>query len=123
MRSRGIRLAIATGDDRLPTEATLAALGVAELLDGLICADDPVPAKPAPDMIIELCSSLDIRLERTMVVGDSLADMRMAKSAKVGWTVGILSGVSTAEVLAPYADVLISNVEALMQLAGQAGVG
>ena len=123
LRSRGIRLAVATGDDRIPTEATLAALGVAELLDGLICADDPVLAKPAPDMIIALCSSLDVRLERTLVVGDTLADMHMAKSANVGWTVGVLSGVAAAEVLAPYADALIPNVAALMQLVGQAAVG
>ncbi len=119
LRSRGMRLAVATGDERDPTEATLTALGVAELLDGLICADDPVPAKPAPDMIFELCSSLDIRLERTLVVGDTLADMHMAESANVGWTVGVLSGVATAEVLAPYADALIPNVAALMQLVGK----
>src|SRR5882672_9597892 len=48
LRAGGHRCAIATSDDRAPTERTLDALGIAHLVEAMVCADDGVPAKPAP---------------------------------------------------------------------------
>ncbi|KPV54549.1 hypothetical protein SE17_03055, partial [Kouleothrix aurantiaca] len=56
LRERGLRIAIATTDDRPPTEATLHALGLAHLVDGIACGDDGHPIKPAPDAIVKLCA-------------------------------------------------------------------
>lgn len=44
------------------------------------------------------------------MVGDTLADMGMGKSAKLGATIGVLSGVGGPEELNPYADYLVENV-------------
>ena len=40
LRERGLRIAVATTDDRAPTLATLEALGIAPLVDALACGDD-----------------------------------------------------------------------------------
>src|SRR3954447_23473238 len=40
LRARGLRIAVATTDDRAPTLATLRALGIAPLVDALACGDD-----------------------------------------------------------------------------------
>jgi phosphoglycolate phosphatase-like HAD superfamily hydrolase len=110
LRRLGLRIAVATTDDRGPTAATLAALGVAPLVEALACGDDGFPTKPAPDPVLALCRQLGVAPAQAMVVGDTTADMRMGRSAGAGLVVGVTSGVSTAELLAPYADVVIGSI-------------
>jgi phosphoglycolate phosphatase len=113
LRSFGLKIAVATSDDRTPTQATLAGLGVAALVDALACADDGLPLKPAPAMVLSICDRLDISPAKTVVVGDNVDDLRMGWAAGVGLVIGVLSGVSPASVLAPYADILLPSVENL----------
>jgi len=44
------------------------------------------------------------------MVGDSVADLQMGRAAGVGWNVGVTSGVSPAGLLAPFADMILTNV-------------
>ena len=48
-----------------------------------------------------------------MVIGDTTADLKMARAAGVGLVVGVLSGVSASQDLIHYADVLIESVDEL----------
>lgn len=114
LRARGLKIAIATTDDRAPTEATLIGLGVDALVDAMLCADDGVPVKPAPDMVLELCRKLDVAPARAAVVGDSTADLQMGRSAGAGLVIGVRSGVSPDSLLEPLADVVLPSVAALI---------
>jgi len=114
LRARSMRIAVATTDDRAPTLATLTALGVAPLIDALACGDDGRPIKPAPDAILALCQQLGIAPAQAAMVGDTAADLRMGRAAGVGLTVGVLSGVGSADVLAPLADLLLPSVAELL---------
>jgi len=114
LRERGLKVAIATTDDRAPTEATLAGLGVAPLVEAIVCADDGVPVKPAPDMVFALCRAMGVAPAQCIVVGDTAADLQMGRAAGAGLVVGVLSGVSSAEVLKPYADGVIASVAELI---------
>ncbi len=109
LKSKGLKLAVATTDDRAPTLATLAALGAADWLDKVLCADDGVAAKPAPDMVLDICAALSIGPDRTLVVGDSLNDMAMARAAGAG-AVGVLTGVAGREALAQAANTVLDSV-------------
>jgi phosphoglycolate phosphatase len=113
LHASGRRIGIATTDDREPTERTLAALGLAGMLDGLVCADDGVAVKPAPDMALRLCAITGSAPARTAVVGDSVADLQMARAAGAGLAIGVLSGVGGRDDLEPLADALIDSVEDL----------
>jgi HAD superfamily hydrolase (TIGR01509 family) len=113
LRRGGCRIAVATTDDRDPTERTLAALGVADRIDATVCADDGIAVKPAPDMVLHLCATLRVAPARTAVVGDTAADLRMARAAGAGLTVGVLSGVGRRVDLEPVADAVIAAVEEL----------
>ena len=113
LRGRGIRVAIATSDDRAPTEATLAGLGVAGLVDALVCADDGLKVKPAPDPFLHLCTLLGVEPARAAMVGDSEADVAMGRAAGAGLVVGVLSGIGTRNELAPFADVVLGSVAGL----------
>ena len=86
--------AVATSDDRQPTERTLEALGIAGAFAAIVCADDGVAPKPAPDPVLHLCRTVGIPPSRTAVVGDSPADLRMARAAGAARTIGVLTGVA-----------------------------
>ena len=114
LRAPGRRIAVATSDDRDPTQRTLAALGLTGEIDALVCADDGVAAKPAPDMVLYVCDRLGVRPDRTAVVGDAPADLAMARNAGAGLVIGVLSGVGDAEHLGPAADLLLPSVADLL---------
>ncbi len=114
LRGDGRRIAVATTDDRGPTESTLAALGVESLVDALACADDGLVVKPAPEMVLHLCQELGVEPGRAAMVGDSPADLAMGRAAGAGRCIGVLSGVGTREELEPLADAVIPSVEALL---------
>ena len=114
LRADGRRIAIATSDDRAPTERTMAALGMADLVDATVCADDGVAVKPAPDMVLDLCRRLSVRPDRTAVVGDSVADLAMGRAAGVAMVVGVLTGVGDAAALGDMADVVVASVAELL---------
>ena len=65
LHARGIRVAVATSDDRGPTQATIAGLDLAALVDGIVCADDGLPIKPAPEALLHLCGLLGVAPART----------------------------------------------------------
>lgn len=113
LRGRVGTFAVATSDDRQPTERTLAALGVNGEFAALVCADDGIRTKPAPDPVLHLCSSLGIAPERTAVVGDSPADLLMARGAGVARTIGVLTGVGDRASLEPLADVVLDSIAEL----------
>jgi phosphoglycolate phosphatase len=114
LRERGIRIAVATSDDHAPAAATLAGLGVAALVDAIVGADDGLPIKPAPDAVLAICRQLGVDPQRAVMVGDSADDLRMGRAAGAGLVVGVTSGVYSAELLAPYADVVLPSIAGLI---------
>src|SRR5206468_12543301 len=81
LRDAGRMIAVATTDDRRATEATLAGLGLAAAIDEVVCGDDDGPTKPDPGAIAGIAARLGIAVERTAMVGDTPADLRMARAA------------------------------------------
>lgn len=114
LRARGILIGIATSDDRASTIATLRALEIFEMVNALVSADDGLPNKPAPDMLLRVCDELNIAPAQSVMIGDSVADMQAARAAGIGLRVGVLSGVSSEEVFHGHADVIVAAVGALM---------
>lgn len=111
----GIKIAIATTDDRGPTEAMLEAFGVKDLIATMVCADDGIKAKPAPDMVTTICARMNIDPRKVIVIGDTVADLQMARAAGAGYVIGVLSGVGSIANLTPLADILIDTVDALQE--------
>jgi len=113
VRARVPTFAVATSDDRDPTERTLAALGIADQFAALSCADDGRPAKPAPDPVLHLCAELGVAPHQTAVVGDAPADLRMARAAGVRRAIAVLTGVGDRSILEPLADAVLGSIEEL----------
>jgi phosphoglycolate phosphatase len=118
LRERGLKIAVATSDDRGPTLATLANLGVGQMVDVVIAADDGVPLKPRPDMVWAACRATGVEPGEAIVVGDAVPELQMARAAGAGLAVGVTSGVSGAELLRPHADAILDNAGALVSECG-----
>lgn len=110
LRAAGLQIAIATSDNRALTEATLDALGIATYISALVCADDGLLVKPAPDMILSICQRLGIPPADAVMIGDAVVDVQMGRAANAGCVVGVLSGLSGPALLEPYADVVLPSI-------------
>ncbi len=113
----GVKIAIVTSDDRAATLATLPILGIEPYVAGMICGDDPVANKPAPDALLRLSSDLGVQLPRVMMVGDTVGDMMMGGNAGIGCRVAVLSGAAGGEALTPHADAVLRSIDDIRVLA------
>jgi len=120
MRAAGLSLALATADTRVPTQHALQSLGIDSLFDTVVCGDDGLALKPAPDMGLEVCRRLGVLPREALMIGDSTADLQMARKAGFGWAVAVATGASRREDLAPLADAVLSNLDEIEVLPGDA---
>lgn len=107
----GVHLAIVTSDDRPMTEATLDYLRVIDLISVIVCGDDPVPNKPAPDAFWLVTDQLGISPKRVMMVGDTFNDMQFASNAGAGFRVGVASISGDANSLLAQADAVVTSID------------
>lgn len=84
-------MAIATGGTRLVIEKTLQAVGVSDLFEEVVTADDVVNGKPAPDIFLRAAQLLGVRPERCLVLED----------APAGVMAGQLAGMTVVSIPAP----------------------
>lgn len=117
LRDGGIKVAVATTDLLKPTRAALAQLNVLDCIDELICADDPQRrTKPDPLTLIDLANRQRVEPEHTVMVGDTIGDMRMAKRAGTGMRVGVLTGAGDRDQLTPWCSCVISGIDEIKVL-------
>lgn len=77
----GLRVGVATSDDRANTVAELTELGIIDLVDTLRCADDGGPVKPDPAVLTSIASEWGHHVGELVFVGDSRNDMDTAHAA------------------------------------------
>jgi HAD superfamily hydrolase (TIGR01509 family) len=113
LKRHGLLLALATTDTRATTERALAHLGLSPLFATILCGDEGIPLKPAPDMALEICRRLSVPPQEAIMVGDTSVDLTMARKAGYAWAIGVTSGALSREALAPYADLIIPDIHAI----------
>lgn len=117
LQKNNIRIALITSDNRKGTDALLDELGLTEYFEYVICGDDPnSEPKPSPYNALKICEKMGVSPADTVMVGDTKTDMLLGKSAKLGWSVGVLSGVGQTSDLLPHADHVVENIEDILPL-------
>jgi len=112
LRSRGYRLAVATAKGREGLDRDLAATGVAGLFEATRTVTES-EAKPRPGMVLDLLDETLCEPGRTLVIGDTVHDMEMARNARVA-AVGVSSGTTGCrELLASGALACLAGVAEL----------
>ncbi|CEF60153.1 HAD hydrolase, subfamily IA and HAD-like domain-containing protein [Strongyloides ratti] len=111
LKNDNIKIAICTSDSRKNTIHTLSFLGVTHFIDFISCGDDigNIP-KPDPSNALKICSYLNVSPSKAIMVGDTLTDLKMAHLAKLGGSVGVLTGVGNYSLLYPYSKLLVNDV-------------
>ncbi len=113
LRQADIQIAVVTSDDRRFTEATLSHLGVLDIVSVIVCGDDPIPNKPAPDAFYLVAEQWGVAPNRMMMVGDSANDMQFAINAGAGFRIGVVSASGDASALAAQADEFLASIDEL----------
>lgn len=81
-----IPMAVASGSVRNLVIRSLETVGALELFPILVTADDPVAAKPAPDIFLEAARQLGIAAQRCHVFEDGDHGITAAREAGMTWT-------------------------------------
>lgn len=114
LHSRGMILTIASSRLRASLEGYLRDLKLEEYISYIVSASDIERAKPSPDMVIKTLDAINVKPEETIVVGDTLYDIRMAHSAGVE-AVGVTYGNGKREELeAEKAEYIIDDFKELL---------
>lgn len=113
LKERGLALGLATMDSHAAAEATMANFGLSELLDFAAGYDSGHGIKPGPGMVEAFCRAVGVPAAAVAVVGDTPHDLAMARAAGAGLAIGVLTGASPRESLAPQADHVIESIAEL----------
>lgn len=94
LRARGVRVALTTGFDRAITGPLLESVGWDEgVVDAVVCADEVAAGRPAPYMVHRAMERCGVqRVDRVVVVGDTVLDLRAGSNAGALAVVGVLTG-------------------------------
>jgi phosphoglycolate phosphatase len=116
LKSRGLRVGVATNDSVGGLKASLKRTGTLDMLDFAVGYDSGHGTKPAPGMALAFCAAVGLKPAEIAVVGDAMHDLAMGRAASVGLTIGVLSGTGTAAQLQPLADILLDSINDLPAL-------
>ncbi len=109
LAAEGYIMGVATHDATAASKVALAALGMDAHLPHIFGYDAVPNRKPAPDLVHAFCAASGLTPAEVVVVGDNVPDLGMARSAG-SIAIGVLSGNSAAEDLAPFADAILASV-------------
>lgn len=122
LRARGLKLGLATMDGTDALKRTVARFDLEGRLDFVAGADGGYGLKPEPGMVLAFSQVVGVPPAEVAVVGDTLADLRMARAARAGLAIAVLTGGAPGATLATEADlVLASIVELERALEGRIG--
>jgi phosphoglycolate phosphatase len=101
---------VATTDDHSPTLAALATLGIDELIEFVVAADDGIPSKPHPAVLKTIAAEFGIPTSSVLMVGDSQRDSDAAQSAGAA---GFVLVSATGHRPGVRADAVVTSIEEL----------
>ncbi|MDJ0821906.1 MAG: HAD family hydrolase [Paracoccaceae bacterium] len=109
LASWDLGLGVMTNDAEDSARAHLRAVGVEGMFDFIAGSDSGYGAKPDPGPLWAFASQVRLRADSVVMVGDSTHDLMAGRAAGMR-TMGVLTGMATAEELAPLADVVVPDI-------------
>ncbi len=109
LQAQGYVLGLATNDGESAAIAHLTRAGIVQHFAHVLGYDSGYTPKPAPDMLLGFAHRAGLDPARVVMVGDSTHDLIAGRKAGMA-TVGVLTGLATADVLAPHADLVLPDI-------------
>ncbi len=113
LRAEEVGLAVFTGKGRRTTSITLDALGIAGYFDFVVTGNDVVHHKPHPEGILRILDHFGVGPGETLMIGDSLSDIRASRAAGVRVASVTWDTYDPARVRAANPDYLFETVEGM----------
>ena len=114
LKQQKIKIAIATTDLTSRAKLAMDSIGLTHYFDCIAGADLVDEDKPSADLVNYLCDKMECAKSKTLVVGDSIVDLRMAESAQVDF-IGVKTGLYTPEFLA-HSQTLVDDLIGMEEL-------
>jgi len=111
--AHGVVLGIATNDSAAGIESSLKGTGFLDKVMFKAGYDSGHGGKPGPGMGLAFAKAAGLDPSEVMMVGDNSHDMEMGRAAGCGLLVGVLTGNSNRDDLAPMADHVLDTIEEL----------
>ncbi len=111
-RAMGLKVGLATNDAEEPARTHLKRASIDGLFDFVAGFDSGWGGKPAPGQMHAFLDHTGLAPAEVAMVGDSLHDLDAGRAAGMH-TVAVLTGIATAEDLAPHADVVLRDIDEL----------
>ncbi|MCB0272306.1 MAG: HAD family hydrolase [Bdellovibrionales bacterium] len=112
--SKHKKLSLLTNKREATTRTMLSHFQLDHFFLEIIGGDTLDEKKPSPKPIFHICEKLNVSPERTVMIGDSHADIKAGKSARAK-TIGFINGFSTREMLeACQPDVFIESLAEIL---------
>ena len=118
LKDCGFGLAIATNELRENLDMLLAIFGIDQIFDTTCCADEVKRPKPWPDMGEKVLLQTGATSANTLMIGDSICDIAMAKqtgmkACAVGW-----GGIPLHRLIESSPDWAINEIRQLFHIVG-----
>lgn len=109
LRTRGLRLGVATNDAEAPARAHLGKAGIIDRFDFIAGFDSGHGGKPAPGQLLAFVRATGLDPTQIVMVGDSLHDLHAGAAAGMR-CIGVLTGLALREELEPFAEVVLPDI-------------
>ena len=113
LSENGCKIAIATTDVTERAKLAMEFLGIADKIDFIAGADMVSNSKPDPEMIHIILNTLNIDRSNAVIVGDAITDVQLGINAGLKASIGVLTGLSTKNVLRKLTPYVIKNIGGL----------
>ena len=116
LKAAGGALGVATHDSEMSARAQIQALGVGAAFAFFAGSDSGFPRKPDPAVLRAFSDAVGCAPAEVVVVGDSVIDLELARHGGAAAAIGVLTGPTPADALAPYADFLLDSIDDLPEI-------
>jgi phosphoglycolate phosphatase len=112
LQARGLHLGVATNDSETAARMQLQGAEIMNIFNHIYGYDSGHGGKPGPGMCLAFARDTGLAPELCAMVGDSTHDLIAGRAAGMR-TVAVLTGLATAAELAPHADAVLPDIDAL----------
>jgi phosphoglycolate phosphatase len=116
LKSRGIRIGIATNDSHASASRHMRQLGISDYFEAILTSDTVPTPKPSGDMIRRFSEITGLAVNEIAMVGDNHHDIEEARNGGAGLSIAVLSGNGDHDQLAHIADITLPHVGDLLAL-------
>lgn len=110
LMAKDFHYGVATSDTYERTRDSMTLYGCFDKVRFVVTPEDVAEGKPAPDMLNLICEREGVAKNRTVMIGDSYVDVKMAKNAGcIG--IGVSADPEMREKMKPFATVILSSLE------------